>query len=133
MSRLKKDLITAAVIGIFAIVFFYGFSCLSIYTGIKHISAEASGAYDGDKVSALMALIDDEERELPERNRAVWALGQVGDARALPILEKHYTGEPCDHDRFLCQHELEKAIRKCRGSVNLTSWVNGFALKSRQQ
>ena len=131
MSRLKKDLATAAAIGISAILLFYGFSCLSIYTGIKDISAEASSAYGGDKVSALMAFIDDEERELAERNRAVWALGQIGDARALPALEKRYTGESCDHDRFLCQYELKKAIRKCRGSVNLTSWVNGFALKSR--
>jgi hypothetical protein len=37
----------------------------------------------------------------------------------LPVLERHYTGGPCQHTRDICQHELEKAIRLCRGSTNI--------------
>ena len=36
-------------------------------------------------------------------------------AIALPVLEAHYTGAPCDHARALCQYEVQKAILKCRG------------------
>jgi hypothetical protein len=53
----------------------------------------------------------------------VWALGHLGDARALPVLESHYTGGPCDHSRLLCQRELEKAIRLSRGGLNLPALV----------
>jgi len=53
--------------------------------------------------------VGDETNSLEERNTAVWALGQIGDKKALEVLKKSYTGEPCDHTKYLCQHELEKA------------------------
>ena len=37
--------------------------------------------------------------------------------RALPILEKYHTGKECDHDQYLCQGELEKAIKLCKGET----------------
>ena len=66
--------------------------------------------YPGDGVQALIAYVDTEGYPLADRNRAVWALGQLGDARATPTLESHYSGSQCDHTRRLCQHELKKAI-----------------------
>jgi hypothetical protein len=130
VSRVKRDLLVAALFGLAAAVLVFGLGCLGIYKGIRDISGEASAIYGGDKIEALIAYVDDEGRGLSQRNRAVWALGQLGDERALPVLEKYYTGEPCDHARFLCQDELRKSIRKCRGGVNVTSWVNGFALRA---
>ena len=79
--------------------------------------------YGGDRVDALIALAGSPTQGLSSRNRAVWALGQLGDRRALPFLEKEYTGEPCDHGRMLCQYELQKAIRLCRGGTNAPAVV----------
>ena len=77
----------------------------------------------GDRVLALMAYVESPKHTLRERNRAVWALGQLGDARALPVLERHVTGKDCEHSRVLCQYELRKAIRLCRGATNLAAFV----------
>ncbi len=130
MGGAKKDLIVAALLGLAAAVLVFGIGCFGIYKGIRQISEEAVSIYGGDKISALVAYVGDEDRDLSKRNRAVWALGQIGDKRTLPVLEKYDTGEPCDHSRFLCQYELRKAIRKCRGGLNITAWVNGFALRA---
>ncbi len=82
-----------------------------ILTGARDLGTAAMGEFSGDRVQALMAFVDSDRHPLAERNRAVWALGQLGDRRALPVLKKHYTGAPCDHNRYLCQSELKKAIR----------------------
>jgi len=95
----------------------------SLSSSIKEISAEATQQYPGDRVEALIAYVKSENHSLRKRNLAVWALGQIGDERALPILTESYTGGPCDHDNLLCQGELQKAIKKCKGSLNATAWL----------
>ena len=97
--------------------------CFSIRSSVKEISAEATQQYPGDRIEALTAYVDSENKSLRQRNRAVWALGQIGDERALPTLEKSYTGGPCDHDSRLCQGELQKAIKACKGGLNATTWL----------
>ncbi len=84
---------------------------LWILVGARDLGTAAMGEYPGDRVQALMAFVDSDRHSLDERNRAVWALGQLGDRRALPVVKKYYTGAPCDHARYLCQYELQKAIR----------------------
>ncbi len=69
-----------------------------------------------DAVEALIAVVDDPSADLQERTDAVWALGQMRDPRALPVLKKYYTGEPCDHEKAICQYELSKAIGKIEGT-----------------
>ena len=58
-----------------------------------------------------------EQRSPHERNEAVWALGQLRDPRALPVLESayasSYAGTPCNPNLFLCQYGLDKAIEAC--------------------
>jgi len=78
--------------------------------------------FPGDEVDALAALVGSEGRSLAERNRAVHALGQIADKRALPTLERYYTGAPCNHSRHLCQYELKKAIGRCRGERQPPGW-----------
>ena len=97
--------------------------CFSIRSSVKEISARAVQEYPGERVEALMAYVESENHSLRDRNRAVWALGQIGDNRALSTLEKYYTGGPCDHSSYLCQHELEKAIKQCKGTLNATAWL----------
>jgi hypothetical protein len=94
-----------------------------IGSGVHAASEAALLERPGDRVPALMAYIESPKHTLRERNRAVWALGQLGDARALPVLEKHFTGRECEHGRVLCQHELRKAIRLCRGATNISAFI----------
>jgi hypothetical protein len=96
---------------------------LAVGSGVRAASDAALQAHQGDRVTALMEFVETRTHSLRERNRAVWALGQLGDSRALPLLEKHFTGGPCDHARALCQRELGKALEKCRGATNLTALV----------
>jgi HEAT repeat protein len=85
----------------------------SIRAGVAENAALAQHEFPGDRVEALIAYVDSDRHLFRERNHAVWALGQIGDSRALPVLLKHYTGAECQHDRFLCQRELKKAIEGC--------------------
>jgi len=87
-----------------------------IQSGIKDISARTAQEYPGDRVEALMAYASSEHHSLSQRNHAIWALGMIGDTRALPLLETLRTGLPCDHSSTLCQHEVDKAIKKCKCS-----------------
>lgn len=66
--------------------------------------------YPGNRVQALGSLVDCQHCGLAERNRAVWALGQLRDREALPILMKYYTRQKCNHESDLCQYELQKAV-----------------------
>ena len=101
----------------------YLWICFSIRSSVKKVSAQAVQEYPGDRLEALMKYVESENHSLRKRNRTVWALGQIGDSRALPTLEKYYTGGPCDHSSYLCQHELEKAIKQCKGAFNATAWL----------
>lgn len=94
-----------------------------IASGVQAASNAALAERPGDRVSALIAYIESPTHTLRERNRAIWALGHLGDARALPVLEKHFTDRPCDHSRAPCQDELRKAIRLCRGGTNLPALI----------
>ena len=95
----------------------------SIASGVQAASEAALAEHPGDRVPALIAYVESPTHSLRARDRAVWALGQVADARALPVLEKHLTGKACDHDRDLCQYELRKAIRLCRGTPNMLAFA----------
>ena len=110
-----------------AIVFlaFAAFAGLSwrLQAGAYALGAEAMREFPGDEVDALVALARSENRALAERNRAVHALGQIGDPRALPALERLYTGRECQHDRLICQHEVRKAIERCRGRNWAPRWL----------
>lgn len=109
----------AAAIGVLAV----GLGSLfwMIRSGVAEDVARAQREYPGDRVEALIAFVDADRHPLSERNRAVWALGQISDPRALPVLRKYYTGAECQHDRFLCQYELKKAIENCAGAN--ASWM----------
>jgi len=104
---------------------FAGFVGLAwmIDANAHQLGARAVTEFGGDEIEALVALVQSERHTLAERNRAVNTLGILADARALPVLEQFYTGEGCQHSRFLCQHELRKAITRCRGGNRPPAWV----------
>jgi hypothetical protein len=121
--RLVWFISRAAVIALVVIAALLLGTTWLIESGVHAASEAALLERPGDSVPALMAYLESPTHPLRERNRAVWALGQLGDARALPVLEKHFTGRQCEHGRALCQHELRKAIRLCRGKTNMLAFI----------
>ena len=86
-----------------------------IDSSVQEIADDAQRRFGPDRVSALVRLANAIDQPLRDRNRAVWALGELQDPRAIPELDALRTGEPCNHDRFVCQYQVQKAIEKCRG------------------
>lgn len=111
--------------GIVAVLILAAFVSVSRRIGadVRAASALAMAHHEGDRVAALLRFAEDDRHSYSERNRAVWALGQLGDRRALAGLRKHHTGKPCDHARSLCQRELGKAIKLVEGGWNVTAMV----------
>ena len=89
-------------------------------------SSRFSRDFEGqvDCVEALISVLNDKSKGFRVRNSAIWALGQFGDSRALPVLEEYYTGnipprEPLD--KTISQYELKKAINLAKGGFNITA------------
>ena len=78
--------------------------------------AQQAHPHPGDDVAALVDFMMSDGHSLRDRNLAVWALGHLRDPQALPSFASPYTGELCVHEEFLCQYELEKAIKLCGGT-----------------
>jgi hypothetical protein len=97
--------------------------CLIVGSGVHSVSTMALREHPGDKVAALMAFVESEHHTYRDRNRAIWALGQLGDSRALPLLQKHYTGKASNDKNALSQYELGKAIVLCKGGTNIGAYV----------
>jgi hypothetical protein len=94
---------------------------LLIGSEVRRFSQTAQGHFPGKRVEALMAMVECESCSLQDRNHAVWALGQLDDPRALPVLEKYYTGARCDHLRNLCQDHFQIARGHLRYQDNKRS------------
>ena len=106
---------TLGIIAGILLLLYLGASLL-IGQGINSTSRRAMEQFDGDRIDSLIALADCQECTLKDRNHAVWALGQLRDKRALPVLYKYRTGQPCDHLYQICQYEIGKAIRWTEGN-----------------
>jgi heme/copper-type cytochrome/quinol oxidase subunit 2 len=120
VRKSKKWLIALIVVPIL-IVFTYLIICWNIGAGVRSISKIALRNHPGNQVSALMALVESEQHGYRERNLAIWALGQLGDSRALPLLERLYTGKASDEMVELSQYEIKKAIALCKGGLNISA------------
>ncbi len=76
-------------------------------------------------MQALIACVESDDCSYHERNRALWALGHLGDGRATPILRNRLTGASCDHEGDgYCQSELKEAVDKLDdGEFNLPEFL----------
>lgn len=129
-SRRRRMIVGIGITAVAACVFAFVLLSLTIGYAVRAAAAKAITEHPGDRVTALMAYASSDDHSLRDRNRAIWALGQLGEARALPLLESlqaQHADAPCDHDRYLCQHELDKAIRACSGGTNIPAliWRHG--------
>lgn len=127
----KQTIIFSAAVGLSIALLFFVVTASWIGFTVKSECRNARKHYGGTCIEALSALVDDDGQDFRSRNRAVWALGQLGDGRALPALKKHYTGrfparEPIN--KMMSQHELKKAIHLAAGGLNITAfiWRNGI-------
>ncbi len=98
-----------------------------ISSDVRAACREARQEFGGDCVDALIAYVNSDQHTFEERNQAIWALGEIGDKRALPALEKMLRTEklcpsPCNVRTCMCQYSVEKAIRLCEG-LNIARWV----------
>ncbi len=116
-------------------IFFLLFFITNVWIGYeaKRLCQEAKWRYKkADCVDGLMMMLDDEKQGYHTRNHAIWALGQFGDKRALPVLNKYFTGniperEPLDGT--ISQYELKKAIGLASGGLNITAWAWRWGMK----
>lgn len=119
----KQRILKVTAIVAMIVVALLGVGVVGIVTmidgSVRDLATTAQQAHPhlGDDVAALLDFLNSDTHTMEARTRAAWALGRVRDPRALPALEAAYTGEPCDHATGVCQRELEKAIRRCGGSI----------------
>lgn len=78
--------------------------------------AQQAYPHPADNIAALIDLMNSDHHSCRDRNRAIWTLGRLRDRSVLPALESVYTVQSCQHDKFLCQYELKKAIILCGGA-----------------
>lgn len=138
----KEKIIIIFAVGGGMFILMFIISCVWIGYEIKDICQVAQGKNKGeapipfpkgpgasakiDCVKELVMFVDDKSNSFRLRNSAIWALGQLGDSRALSVLQKHYTGsipsrEPLDKN--ISQYELKKAINLASGGFNITKFV----------
>ncbi len=113
-------------VGVSIALLFFVIACTWIGFEVKNSCQLAKQKYHGDCVEALSSVIDDDTMDFRTRNTAIWAIGQFGDARAVLVLEKHYTGnipnrEPLD--KTISQYELKKAINLAKGGTNISAFI----------
>lgn len=131
IKNAKETLIYLFSIGISIFVLFFIITNVWIGYEAKKICQEAKWEYKKtDCVEALIDTLDDENQGYRTRNHAIWALGQFGDSKALPVLQKYYTGDIPDReplDDMISQYELKKAINLASGGLNITAFIwRGF-------
>jgi len=130
IKDIKQKLIFAGAVGFSICLLFFVITCSWIGYEVKTQCQEAQREYAKTCVDSLIDLLNDETKGFRQRNSAVWALGQLGDNKALPVLESYYTGnipprEPLD--KSISQYELKKAINLAKGGINISAilWKYG--------
>lgn len=126
IKHLKEKLFFALAIGVSIFLLFFFITGTWIGHDVKNICQQAKRDYSGDCVEALIAVLEDKNKGFRERNNAIWALGQFGDSRALPVLESYYTGNIPDReplDDTISQYELKKAVNLTSGGTNISAFI----------
>jgi hypothetical protein len=124
LSQIKKILLWSIPLGIAGILMSIYAVSLVIEDSVRQKCVRAQEFYAGDCVAALSSVLVDEDKSFREKNDAIWTLGQLGDDRALPLLEPMYTGEinKTKYDADISQYELMKAVKLIRGGFNVTHY-----------
>ncbi len=126
MKNIRQPLLLLFAVSVSIAGLLFIVTCAWIGYEVRSVCHSAIRKYGDDCTPALVAQLEDERNDYRERNDAIWALGQLGDARALPTLQKYYTGniparEPLD--TTISQYELKKAINLAGGGINISAFI----------
>lgn len=130
-KNIFQKLLYLGAIGISIFLLFFVIACSWIGYDVKNQCQHAKREYGEDCVESLMILLKDEKKDFRARNGAIWALGQLGDSRALPVLKSYYTGDIPEREslyKVISQYELKKAVNLTSGGKNITAifWRYGI-------
>ena len=124
IKKIKQSILFTGAIGISIFILFFVITCTWIGFDVKTKCFDAKKEYGGSCTESLISLLEDENRGFRARNSAIWALGQLGNQNALPVLQSFYTGNIPDReplDKTISQYELKKAINLTSGGKNITA------------
>lgn len=113
-KAIRTGVLVGVTIAVAVLAAAIGWRATAAWLRVDATRAAAVAQYGGPEVDAFLTALTDPATPLADQNRLIYLLGQRGDPSALPVLEALRTGEPCDHSRFVCQRELDKAIGKIR-------------------
>lgn len=124
---MRRRLVTGVVIVGIILACLFAASMYQIFSGVRSTCRYATQHYPGDNVEALLALVGSKDASFRRKNQAIWALGQIGDERALPLLRSLDTEEaqskPYNADSYIVQYSVEKAIHQIESGFTLTRWM----------
>jgi hypothetical protein len=126
-TRESNAFIWIVVVAVFLGIGGFGLSLRSIHSRVEITVRSAQSRYSGDAAEALMSLLESDSATYREKNRAIWALGQIGDKRALPVLQRLDTGEvqktPYDPSQYIVLYSVRKAIKQIQSDFSMTRWM----------
>lgn len=131
-KNIIRKLLYLGAIGVSIFILFFVITCTWIGYDVKQKCQDAKYQYGGNCTEALILLLNDENRGFRDRNNAIWALGQLGDPNALPVLQSYYTGDTPEReplDKVISQYELKKAVNLTSGGKNITAIFWRFGIK----
>jgi len=112
---IRKNLLRIFIMLIFTSGITYAGLRIWFRLEINQVCQKAMQEYEGDKIEALISVLNSDHQNLNTKNKVIWALGKLRDKRSLPTLKKLQTGAECDHNHYVCQRELEWAIANLEG------------------
>lgn len=133
-KHLLNSFLFVGAIGLSTFLLFFVITVTWIGFDVKKMCRQAQLKY-GQEIGctdALITFLNDPSNSLRERNSAIWALGQLGDSKALPVLQSYYTGDIPNReplDQTISQYELKKAINLASGGINITAIFWRYNLK----
>lgn len=129
--RIKIIYSAIIVISIFLLLFLITNTWIGYQT--KNLCIRAQKLNNGNCVEALISQLEDTHQSINDRNDAIWALGKLGDKRALPVLKKYYNDTILSKeqsDKSLNQYELEKAIKNTNSEISITRFLWSLSIKT---
>lgn len=111
------------IISLFFIIFIIVLLVVTykVESQVQETCKMAVSVYPGDNIQALINVIKNENTCTRDKSKALWALGQLGDKKALPYLIENFNGiEETD----ICIYEAQFAIEKIKNeSFNLAGFL----------
>ncbi|MBN2088194.1 HEAT repeat domain-containing protein [candidate division KSB1 bacterium] len=115
----KKLLLRGSLAVLFVLIVVFAGASYIIINEVETICFKTQKMFPGDAVESLTSALKSENLSIREKNQVIWALGEIGDKRAIPVLRTLETGEmcdkPCDTNQKICQYGIRKSIRFCEG------------------